>query len=100
VDGVLAGILIETPKDARSLKLSTLWVATDFRHRGIGRRLLEDGQRRWLRRELELVTVTVAWNGGSEAVSAFASVGFRPLILAKERYGPNRDELVMTWRPD
>jgi GNAT superfamily N-acetyltransferase len=100
VDGALAGILIETPKGARSLKLSTLWVAAPLRHRGIARRLLKDARSRWLMRELDQVTVTVACGCSPEAVPAFASVGFRPVILAKERYGPNRDELIMAWRPD
>jgi GNAT superfamily N-acetyltransferase len=99
VDGVLAGALIETPKGARSAKLSTLWVVPRFRHRGVAGGLLEEARCRWLQRGFDLVTATVDWWRSAAIAPTLERAGFRSEGIVPELYGPNRDELIMVWRP-
>ena len=52
------GATIESPKDRRRLKLSTVYVHPSFRQRGVGSRLIAAASRQWQRDELDEVCLT------------------------------------------
>jgi ribosomal protein S18 acetylase RimI-like enzyme len=97
---VRAGLLIETPKGAGTLKISTIWVEPRFRSYGAGHYLLEQARWRWIREGLSYVYVTADLTTAPLIQPLFQKTGFTPEAISYGRYGEQRDELVLSWRPE
>jgi ribosomal protein S18 acetylase RimI-like enzyme len=93
IDDVIAGILIQTPKGLDSVKLSTYWVAPQFRGHGIGAALLGGAQQYWRSRKKSLY-VTVAESNLRLLDGMFYRHGFEVSAYCPNRYGSGRNELV------
>lgn len=89
----------EVAKGKRATKLSTFWVDPKARRRGIGAQLLDNRIATWLRSGQERVVVTVCESRAAELQSLFVPRGFERLALDLHRYGPDRGEVVLQWRP-
>lgn len=96
----LAGVSIETPKEERRIKLSTLWVRPELRRSGVGAALLREGRRRWLTGDAPRTDVTCATSAASELAPLLHAAGFSLQHVARDRYGEGRHELVFSWFPD
>jgi len=94
------GVLIESPKGARAAKLSTLAVAAPFRRLQIGTQLVAIRKSVWCMNEIEKIHVTMEADLAPSVGPFFARFGFTETAWCVDRYGPGRDELVMSWRPD
>ena len=90
----LCAAAIVTPKSSRCLKLSTFYVAQEYRLQGIGTLLLRTLIRTWQQQSLSEVYVTVAHHVEPEFRSLFKPAGFNRISLEKDRYGPGRHEAV------
>jgi ribosomal protein S18 acetylase RimI-like enzyme len=99
VQGLLAGVLIETPKGRQALKLSTVYVGPTYRMIGIGSRLIQHARNLWYRDDPQHVYVTVAAEGTTGVDAFFRAQGFRDIDISTDRYGIGRDELIMSWQP-
>jgi ribosomal protein S18 acetylase RimI-like enzyme len=97
---VKAGVLIEAPKAKGTLKISTIWVEPRFRHYGAGAYLLEQARARWIREGLSYVYVTADLATAPLIQPLFQRTGFTAEAISYGRYGEQRDELVLSWRPD
>jgi GNAT superfamily N-acetyltransferase len=73
----LAGVSIETPKEERRIKLSTLWVRPSWRRTGVGTSLLEDCRLRWLKSDTPRADVTCASSAASDLAPLLHASGFR-----------------------
>jgi Acetyltransferase (GNAT) domain len=96
---VLAGIAIETPKGRRVRKLSTLFVGEAFRGRGIAYSLVSRLTRNWTRDELDLAYVTVDLRKAVDLSSVLWKFGFIYQTVEFGRYGSERDEVILSWKP-
>ena len=56
---VLVGVTIDSPKGRFQSKLSTIYVADQFRRKGVGSLLLASCVTQWIRKDIERVHVTV-----------------------------------------
>lgn len=90
-------VAIQTPKGSGQIKLSTFLVAPGFRGRRIGHTLLRWLTDRWQMSDVEQAYVTAPAEKSEAVVGLFASFGFRQIALCQARYGPGRDELVLSW---
>ncbi len=99
VDNVVAGVAIETPKAFDRLKLSTFLIADEYRNGGVGGSLIRFLYGRWVRDAVGQVHVTVAERHHDQVRRAFAPVGFLTVAYEADRYGPGRNEYVMTCLP-
>lgn len=96
----LAGVAIETPKEAGRVKLSTLWVHRAFRRRGIGEALLSQRCEHWRLKETPRVDVTCASSVSQGLTPLFHALGFSLFQIDRNRYGEGRHEYVYSWFPD
>jgi ribosomal protein S18 acetylase RimI-like enzyme len=99
VDKQLAGVAIETPKGAGRLKLSTFYVADEFRNGGHGGSLIRVLRDQWVADRLAEVYLTVAEQNHEQLRRVFEPVGFLTLTCENDRYGTDRNEYVMTCLP-
>ena len=90
----LCAVAIVTPKSSTSLKLSTFYVAQEYRLQGIGTLLLHALMRTWQQQPLSEVYVTVAHHIEPEFRNLFKPAGFNRIALEEDRYGPGRHEAV------
>jgi len=95
----LKGVTIETPKGQNRLKLSTLWVGSDYRRMGIGRALLDACRVRWVERGLESVTLTADTSAASDLGVLLRRSGFTVAKIERDRYGEGRHEVIFEWLP-
>jgi ribosomal protein S18 acetylase RimI-like enzyme len=95
----LVGALIETPKDERRVKISTLFVSPRRRGAYIGRRLLSYMQYQWGSEMPSEVYITAAQHVADGVQRCLTPFGFRRIALQVNRYGPGRNEVVFAWRP-
>ena len=93
------GATIESPKDRRRLKLSTVYVHPSFRQRGVGSRLIAAACRQWQRDELDEVYLTADIRRAPEVDLLLWKFGFRLTAIEAQRYGWSRDEVVFACRP-
>jgi ribosomal protein S18 acetylase RimI-like enzyme len=96
----LAGVSIETPKEERRIKLSTLWVRPSCRRTGAGASLLEDCRRRWLKSDTPRADVTCASTVAPDLAPLLHAFGFSLQHVARDRYGEGRHELIYSWFPE
>lgn len=89
----------EVAKGKRATKVSTFWVDPETRRRGVGAQLLDSRIEAWLRSGQERVVVTVRESRAVELQSLFVPRGFERLALDLHRYGQDRSEVVLQWRP-
>lgn len=99
-DSRLAGLTIETPKGLHVRKLSTIWVAPDFRSLGLGSRLLEACRRKWNKMEIRFAYVTADANVSLMLWPLLRNHGFRLLNTEMNRYGEGRNECIFDWNPE
>jgi GNAT superfamily N-acetyltransferase len=90
-------VAIQTPKGSGQIKLSTFLVAQDFRGQRIGHTLLRWLTERWRMSDVEQAYVTAPADRSEAVLGLFASFGFRQVAFCPARYGPGRDELVLSW---
>lgn len=93
------GIVIETPKGVGKVKLSTLWVDPGHRRHGLATLLLEGRMAAWEATAVAEVYCTVAVGHGATALARLIANGFVVVGIEPKRYGPDRDEMILTWRP-
>lgn len=91
------GLTIETPKSAKSLKLSTVYVREQYRGNGVGAALLRHAHRQWIAARLEAVHVTVDSERRHLLEPLLRSNGFDLTAVERDRYAVGRDELVFHW---
>jgi len=96
--GATVGVIIDTPKAQDRGKLSTLYVAPGSRRRGLAGQLLQIRECSWIEQGLRTVSCTLPWPQGAATYRFLAGYGFTSVALARQRYGPRRDELVVTWQ--
>lgn len=89
----LVGILLGKVKGNR-YKVRTLFVAPEYRGRGLGGDLLRRGIDAAYASGASFVYLTVADTMSDELAPLMRSEGFRQLALERNRYGIGRDELV------
>jgi GNAT superfamily N-acetyltransferase len=92
-----AGLAIETPKGHRCVKLSTFVVRPDCRGKGVGTLLLRWLKAQWLAADLGNAYVTMPLESVPTVRPLFTANNFVDTAVCIERYGPSRDELVMSW---
>jgi GNAT superfamily N-acetyltransferase len=95
--GHAIGATIETPKNARRLKLSTIWVDPAVRGRGVGTALLSEATVRWAAEGRREVYVTSDLGVAPLLLSLIARFGFDPKAIEWSRYGPQRHEAIFSW---
>lgn len=95
VAGQSAAVAIETPKPGNRVKLSTLYVAPQFRRTGIGGMLVRSCWHRWLVRGVDSVHVTVRTGREEALYSVLEPLGFSFLTLLTNRYGRGEHEFVL-----
>ena len=94
------GAAIQSPKGQGRLKLSTLWIAPEYRGRGAGGLLLDKLVAQWRRAELLEVWVTTDLFHHHDLWPTIRRVGFESTTVVRAKYGPERDEVVYRWTPD
>ena len=97
-EGEILGALLETPKGKGRVKLSTIFVARRYRRRGVGTALMRSLNVNWQIRDVEHALVTVAASRVGEIYPFLRDWGFSLATIARERYGPGRDEFVFSWQ--
>lgn len=100
LDDVPVAVLIESPKGPTEIKLSTLYVAPEYRRLGIATHLIALARSRWMRNGVDRVYVTMDRGRSDLVYRFFGSKGFVKLGEVRDRYGPGRAELIMQWRPE
>ena len=95
VGNQLAGIAIVTPKAGARVKLSTLFVAPEFRRRGLGDRLVRRCWNRWVLDGVCAAHVTVRIGREDALHSLLAPFGFSFVTRAANRYGVDQHEFVL-----
>lgn len=93
----LAGITIETPKGRYAVKLSTIWVAPEYRGAGVGATLLAASCSGWGRMGIRAAHVTADTRAAQALWPLLWKFGFRFSSVEKARYGEGRDEAVFHW---
>jgi ribosomal protein S18 acetylase RimI-like enzyme len=94
----VAAAAVVTPKGARHMKLSTLFVHPRYRRLGLASRLTDRLLLSWPRAGVEQVVVTV--DGEDLATAAFFEKrGFENLADQRVPYGEVRWDRVMRWTP-
>ena len=96
----LAGVAIETPKEAGRVKLSTLWAHPEMRRRGIGASLLAQRCEHWRAIDTPRVDVTCASIVSPSLSPLLHTAGFSLQQIDRDRYGEGRHEYVFSWFPD
>lgn len=95
VDGYPAGFAISTEKGERIEKLSSLFVHPSMRGLGCGRRLIGALSDLWHANDVHDAYVTCA-AGDRATEHFFKRHGFVPVAVVQDRYGPGRDETVLS----
>lgn len=95
----VAGVAIETPKALGRLKLSTFLISEPYRNAGVGGWFVRSLRDRWHTERISQVHVTVADNRHDHLRHVFEPVGFLTIAREPDRYGPGRNEYVMTCLP-
>lgn len=93
----VVGLAMESPKGSHRVKLSTLWVAPEWRNAGIGKALVANAVERWLKDGVETAHLTVCVQDCPLLNAALDPFGFTPIALEVDRYGDGRDEVVLGW---
>ena len=96
---VLAGVAIETFKSPGVVKLSTFYVETDSRRKGVGTAMLERLTGRWRVEGVRHAYVTVASTKAEELEPLLLRHDFVCRTVHEGRYGMGRNEHVFDWRP-
>ena len=96
-NGIPLALAAETTKGPRSRKISTFWVAEHYRGRGYGSFLLETRINDWTRSGVEQAHVTVRETRAEQLERLFLPRGFERRLVAVDRYGSGRDEVVLAW---
>lgn len=96
-DGTPVALAAEATKGRRSRKLSTFWVAEHCRRRGYGSLLLETRINDWMHSGVEQAHVTVRKTRAEQLERLFLPRGFERTLVAVDRYGSGRDEVVLAW---
>lgn len=94
IDGTLAGVSFGILKPSNHFKISTLFVAPEFRHRGVGRALLDAMLNRAIGLDTTEVYITGATSVRGELAGLLENVGFSHVATERDRYGAGRDEDV------
>jgi ribosomal protein S18 acetylase RimI-like enzyme len=94
--GTVSGAVILTPKGARRVKLSTVYVDPDARRHGVGASLMAAALRHAHQGGAEEMWVTVAHDVVHELAPLLRRAGFAQTALELDRYGPGRHEAVFT----
>jgi GNAT superfamily N-acetyltransferase len=95
--GQIVGITIETPKNLKSIKLSTIFVHHDFRARGIGTSLLASRVSEWRRESARQCYVTADFRIAEQLRSFLGRFSFEERAFLRNRYGEGRHEVVFCW---
>jgi hypothetical protein len=90
----IAGILIDTPKGARTSKVSTLFVKQTICRAGIGSLLFETSMKRWRAQGTDSIYITVASIRKRGIETFLQSNGFTESAYLRDHYGTDRHELV------
>lgn len=92
----IVAVSIEKPKSRGRMKLSTLCIHPDFRNMRVGFSFFSDLDIRWRREGWREVYMTVASQGAYEVERLVKAFGFACIAVQEDRYGPGRDELVIS----
>lgn len=96
LDGHVAGTLISTPKGRRASKISTFYVSPGFRRSGAGNALLTCEEQRWTREGIDSVYITVPSSRVPLMQSFLTRREFGVSATERDRYGPDRTEVVFS----
>lgn len=94
VENKLVGVLIETPKAGKRVKISTLYVAESERGRGIAGKLLDSAINDLARKDVETAYITAAHTVSPEINRVLQARKFNWKGRALDRYGKGRHEDV------
>lgn len=92
----LGGLVILTPKRARSVKLSTIWIAPRFRHAGLGTHLLHSTVTALHHSGVNSCYYTVSSEYLVPLLRLTQPMGFRTVCVEHNRYGRRRSEYVVS----
>lgn len=95
----VVGLTIETPKENKGIKLSTIFVHPSFRRCGIASALLESIRQLWVADKVQRVYTTVDQRLVPTIWPLLANFGFYNIESVKDRYCPNNYELVFESLP-
>jgi N-acetylglutamate synthase-like GNAT family acetyltransferase len=93
-NGAIGGALIDVSKGRRTRKISTLFVSDQYSGQGMGSNLFENYRMRWLKAGIEKFYVTVASERVNKIEPFLLTRNFELVAIEKNRYGPERDEMV------
>lgn len=97
---IVRGVAIITPKGANASKLSTIKIDPLIRGNGVGRWLLDEISKFWIRSHIETAHVTVDSYNFDARQFFDRRDDFRKRTEIKSRYGEGRDETVFQWNRD
>jgi GNAT superfamily N-acetyltransferase len=100
LSGRIAGITIESPKTARTVKLSTIFVDAHFRGRRVGTALLADCCNRWRQELVKSCHVTADYRIARDLSPLLKQFSFKETAMLMNRYGPGRHEVVFLRNSD
>ncbi len=100
VSGRIAGITIEAPKTARTVKLSTIFVDAHFRGQHIGNALLANCCNRWQQEHVKSCYVTADYRIARDLSPLLGQFSFKETTLIMNRYGQGRHEVVFLRNSD
>lgn len=90
-------VMIQTPKGRLRTKLSTIFVHPYFRGRGVGSFLLDQAICGWVKTDVSRVDLTVDVGTSAKLLPLLVQRGFAQVAIERERYGANRNEMVLSW---
>lgn len=96
--GQVVGVAINTPKTIVRHKLSTIYVAPEFRGLGLGRLLFEKQMQSWHQAGARNYYVTVRENRAEPLVRLCWHYGLQPIAIDRDRYGVGQHEVVLAKR--
>jgi len=99
VGSTLLGVTIETVKGIGRRKLSTIWVNEAVRGKGIGTALIDSCLASWQRELLKEAYVTASLQVIEVVAFLLVPAGFQFRALEPDRYGADRDEVILAWTP-
>jgi len=100
LSGRIAGITIEAPKTARTVKLSTIFVDAHFRGQHVGTALLANCCNRWRQELIKSCYVTADYRIARDLSHLLRQFSFKETALIRNRYGPGRHEVVFLRNSD
>jgi predicted transcriptional regulator/GNAT superfamily N-acetyltransferase len=95
--GEILGVLIETFKPDRTMKISTLYVEPEVRREQVASSLLYAAQERWRLLGIEAAYITVPASERTGLMPFLMHRSFIPVDVEPDRYGEGRDEVVFRW---